>query len=436
MKALQLIIVCLLALQLKAQVPSPGFSSNDRILIRYATAHIGNGEIIENAYIEIQNGEISRVSDANNSRINESDYQLIIDANGQHVYPGFTIMDSRLGLVEIGAVNATHDYHETGSINPNVHTLPAFNSESKIIPTVRTNGVLMAQIAPVGGVISGTSSLVHFDGWTWQDACIKGLEGVYLNWPKRYRVTGWWAEPGGVKTNKHYQDEVDEVAAFMRASQAYAQLETPEEINLRHESMRAVCSGKERLYIRVDWARDILDVVQFVRAHNIKKVAIVGGAEAHLVMTELKENNIAVVLDRVHSLPVHDDSPVDEPFKLAKTLIDGGIDVAFACNGGMEAMISRNLPFQVGTAVHYGLDYEQAIKCMTLTPAMLMGVETRYGSLEPGKSATLFISEGDALDIRTNAITAALIDGVMIDLSNHQIELYEKFARKLGVQTP
>lgn len=417
----------------QAQVPAPGKPTDDRVLIRYAKVHVGNGEVIENAYLEIQNGEFSRVSDANTSRINESDYSMIIDAEGKEVFPGFIVMDSRLGLVEIGAVRATHDYDEVGELNPNVRALPAFNTESKIIPTVRTNGVLMAQIAPVGGRISGASSLVHFDGWDWQDAAVRADEGVYLNWPHRYRQTGWWAAPGEIKGNKEYGNQVDELERYFEEAVAYQALDKKDPQNLRFESLAGVLDGSARLYIRADWAKDILDAVQFIRKFKLKKTAIVGGAEAHLVTTELKENNIPVVIDRVHKLPVHPDSPLDEPFTLAKKLSDAGVMICFATNGDMEAMISRNLPFQVGTAVHYGLDYEKAIESLTLVPARLAGVEEHYGSIEPGKVATFFLCEGDPLDMRSNVITQAFIEGKMIDLTNHQVDLYHKFSEKHGV---
>lgn len=407
--------------------------SQSKTLIRYATAHLGNGEKIDNAYIELQGKSITKVADANKTRINEADYDTIIEASGKHIYPGFIIMDSRLGLTEIDAVQASHDYQEVGDFLPNVRTLPAFNTESKIIGTVRTNGVLMGQISPVGIGISGQSSVVHFNGWNWQEAAIKADEGIFLSWPDRYRQTGWWAEPGSSKINKNYDDQVKSIKDFFAESKAYSLSQTPAEQNLRFEAMRGVFAASKRVYIRVNWAKDILDVVQFIRSNGIKNATIVGGSESHLVATALKENNISVVIDRVHQLPSHEDSPVDEPFKLASMLVNQGVEIAFASSGSMEAMISRNLPFQAGTAVHYGLDYEEAIQSLTETPAKLLGIEQAYGTLESGKAATLFISEGDALDITGNNVTVAFIEGVMIDLENHQTQLNKKFAKRHGV---
>lgn len=397
------------------------------VLIRYATVHIGNGEKIDNAYVSFKGNEFTRVTDANTARINLSDYDTIIDAAGKHIYPGFILMDSRLGLTEIDAVRATHDYEETGTYLPNVRALPAFNSESKIIATVRTNGILMAQIAPVGARISGTSSVVHFNGWNWTDATIRADEGLYLNWPSRYRHTGWWGEPGKAKASDDYNTQVNDLYDFFDEAVAYSTVSGQTPKNLRFEAMRRLFGNNARLYVRVDWAKDILDVVQFARHYKLKHVTIVGGSEAHLVTTELRENNISVVIDRVHKLPEHIDSPIDEPFEIPSLLSAEGISIAFATSGDMEAMISRNLPFHVGTAIAYGLEYEEAVKSITYNPAKLLGIDDHFGTVESGKSATFFLCDGDAFDMRSNKVSAAFVSGEQVDLFNHQEALYLKY---------
>ncbi|MEZ4721409.1 MAG: amidohydrolase family protein [Flavobacteriales bacterium] len=430
MKYSSALMLVLLSLVGMSQIPSPGKKNTKKVLVRYATAHVGNGEKIENAYLAFNGDEITMLANGNNMRINVLDYDSIIDAEGKHIYPGFIIMDSRLGLTEIDQVNATHDFNETGMLTPNVRALPAFNAESKVVSTVRTNGILMAQIAPSGGVLSGTSACVHFDGWNWKDAAVRGEEGVYLNWPSRYGYRGWWAEPGSSKENKKYEEQQRQIYDYFAEARAYSVDSSQQEQNLRFESMRGLYSGSKRLYVRVNWAKDILDVVQFLRQSGIENYAIAGGAEAHLVTTELKENHVPVIIDRVHKLPAHEDDPLYKPFELASQLVEAGVEVAFATSGDMEAMISRNLPFQVGTAVHHGLEYEKAIQCITQVPAKLMGIEENYGTIESGKKATFFISSGDALDITTNNVEAAFVDGRPVDLNNSQIELYKKYSKR------
>jgi len=413
------------------EVGSTKAKSSSSVLVQYATVHVGNGEVIDNAYVAFQGNEITLVTDATKSRIRQAEYDTVIHADGMHMFPGFIVMDSRLGLTEIGAVRATHDFRETGKNNANVRALPAFNTESDVIATARPNGVVGAQIAPKGGLISGQSSYVHFHGANWLDASVNPDEGVFINWPSSYGYGGWWGERSASKDNKAYSKQREELDTFFADAIAYAKRDSGDNgpKNLKLEACKHVIEGQARLYIRANWAKDILDAIQFARKYNLKKVSIVGGAEAHLVSTELKENNISVVIDRVHKTPVHNDDPIDQPFLLAGQLIEAGVEIAFATSGDMEAMVSRNLPFQVGTAVFHGLDYEKAISAITLVPSTLMGMEKTHGSIEPGKVPTFFLCKGDPLDMMTNKIDIMFIEGKQVDLTNRQYELYQKFKK-------
>ena len=147
-------------------------------------------------------------------------------------------------------------------------------------------------------------------------------------------------------------------------------------------------------------------------------------------MNVLKENNIPVILKRIHRLPKNEDSKLYSPYEQAKILNDNNITFAFSYAGEMDAMGSRNLPFTAGTAVSYGLKYEDAIKALTLNTAKILGVEENLGSLEQGKEATFFISTGDALDILGNNVENIFIKGESIELENHQSKLNQKYTER------
>ena len=157
---------------------------------------------------------------------------------------------------------------------------------------------------------------------------------------------------------------------------------------------------------------------------------MVGAYDSWLVADLLKDRNIPIILRRVHSLPMREDDPIDLPYKLPKILLDKGLLVALENSGRMEAMGTRNLPFYAGTAAAYGVSKEAALSMITLNTAIILGVDHRLGSIELGKDATLFISDGDALDMRTNQVILAFINGNRLDLTNPQIELYQKFTKK------
>jgi len=251
MKFLQLINISLLLLLPQFMIAQiiPGAKQTKSILISGATAHIGNGKVIENASILLENGEITAIESGDGLQTTSSGYELV-DAKGKHVYPGFIAMNTRLGLVDIDMVRATRDFREVGAINPHVRALIAYNTDSKILPTVRTNGVLMAQICPEGNGISGQSSLMALDGWNWQDAVITADQGIHLAWPRDYRRTGWWAEPGGIKKNDKYGDQVEKIENYMLEAQAYAK-DNPKKKDLRMDAMKGLFDKSKKLYVRL-----------------------------------------------------------------------------------------------------------------------------------------------------------------------------------------
>lgn len=420
-------LACFLVFSALHAQQTPANKQTKAISIEGATAHLGNGDVIENALIMFDGGKITFVGSANMriARIGE-----VIDGKGKHVYPGFILPNSTLGLVEIDAVKATDDDSEIGTWNPNIRSLIAYNAESKIVESMRPNGVLIGQITPRGGRISGTSSVVQFDAWNWEDAAIKTDDGIHMNWPSNFsRGRSWLGEDPSIKMNKDYTSQIKEIEDYFNNAKAY--LKGAKSIkNLSYAALEGLFDGSKKLYINVDDEKGIIDAVNFSKKNNVKHIVIVGGIEAYKVTDVLKSNNIPVVLNRVHSRPNQTDDDYDLPFKTAKLLVDKGIKVSLQANGQMERMNSRNLPFYAGTTVAHGLTKEQALKLITLNPAEILGIDELYGSLETGKSATLFISEGDALDMRTNIISHAYIDGRLISLETHQTELWKRYSNK------
>ena len=390
-----------------------------------ATAHLGNGDKIENSVISINNGKFEVIADASLIRIDPSAFDTIIKVYGKHIYPSFILPNTILGLNEINAVRASNDYKETGKINPNVRSLIAYNTDSRVSKTVRSNGVLIAQVTPRGGIISGQSSIMHLDGWNWEDAKIKEDDGVHLNWPSSYYYTGWWAEPGEAKKNKEYGNNIKEINTIFNKAKAYSK--SSNIIDLKMESMKGLFNGSKQLYIHVDKTSDMRDAIEFATNLNIKKIVLVGAEEALNITDLLIDHNIPIILNRVHRLPTSQDTYIDDPFTQPARLQKAGILFCLSYKGGMEAMGSRNLPFTAGTTVAYGQKYEDAISSITLNTAKILGIDKLVGSIEEGKDATFFISSGDALDMRTNNIEAAYIRGKMIDLNTHQKDLYKQF---------
>lgn len=431
MRALHIFILVFLASPLFAQIPAPGPEQTEPIILMNGTAHLGNGEVIENSAIAFEDGKLTIVGDATTMKLDLSKFE-VIDCQGKDIYPGIIAPNTQLGLIEIGAVRATHDEDEVGGFNPNIRSLIAYNTDSRVTTTVRSNGVMIAQTVPTGGRISGSSSVVQLDAWNWEDAAVKADDGIWLSWPNWFQYRGWWAEPGPTEKNKRYEEQVEEIMEFMTQAQAYLEQDEVDKTNLKFEAMRDVMEGEAKLFVRVSYVRAMLDVLSRLQDFDESlQLVLVGARDAHLILDELEGSGVQLILSETHRLPAHDHSPVNEPFETPSLL--AAADIEF-CLSGQGFWQQRNLMFHAGTAVGHGMDYERAIQMITYDAAKILGIDEHYGSLETGKSATLIISTGDVLDMMTSHIEGAFIDGRPVNLTNKQVELYEKFSGKYGLE--
>lgn len=396
------------------------------VLLLNGYLHVGNGEVLESALVGVRNGRIALVKNSLAYTYKTEEWDTIIDLQGQHMYPGFVAPNSTLGLTEIDAVRATRDYNEVGIYNPHVRSQIAFNVESKVISTVRTNGVLLTQATPRGGSISGTSSVMAMDGWNWEDATVLKDDGIHVNWPSS--TQGNWGE--GVKRNEQYDAQKREMTTFFDMAEAYTKLPADQQTDGRLDAMKGCFEEKKRVYFHANDIQQLLDIISFSNKYDFKHPVIIGGNDSYLVPKQLIDAGFSVMLTRLHSLPEREEDAVDQPFKLPYLLQTAGVPFCLQNEGDMEAMNARNLPFQAGTAMAYGLTEEQAVAAISLSACKILGIDKDYGSVEEGKSATLFVSAGSALDMRSNNLTLAMVNGLFMSLDNSQKALYEKYEGK------
>ena len=409
-------------------VPVPAADQSEPIAITGAVIHIGNGMIVNDGIITFDRGLITAVGVAGGG-INLVNHALI-DVEGRHVYPGFVLPNSTLGLIEVNSVRATSDVLEEGDINASVRSAIAYNTDSEIIPANRFNGILTAQVAPQGGLISGSSTVFKLDGWNWEDAMLAEDVGLHLHWPS-YVQRRRNSETGLFETvdNENYEGQTQLLHSLFQDAQAYSgQL-----LNLNLLAMQPLFNGVTKLFIHADEAKQIISAIRFARSYGIQDLVLVGGADALSVKDFLLAQNVPVIYERIHELPQREWQDVDMPFKTPFLLHDAGIKVGIG-GGATSIDRQRNLPFFAGTAAAYGLNRETALAMITSVNAEILGVADRVGTLEVGKDATLFISEGDALDMRTSQVLGAYIQGRDIDLYGTQQQLYERFRVKYANQ--
>jgi len=411
-----------LSLLSKAQISSPAQKQIKTVLIYGATIHIGDGRVLKNGNIRFENGSITAI-DTGKPDLTKADYEYI-NAQNKHAYPGLIAPNTNVGLTEIDAVRSTRDHTEVGENNANVRSIIAYNTDSKIIPTLRSNGVLLVQVTPSGGSVSGSSSIVQLDAWNWEDAVVKTDDALHINWPFLSPSSRRNAEQGE-NEKQQFEKEIKAIEEIFINAQSYC-LSKPTESNLKLEAFREVFSKTRKVFIHTNGVREIIKAVQSLQKFGITPV-IVGGAESYLISGFLRDHKVGVILLGTQNLPALPEEDIDMPYKLPKILKDSGVLYCLADNGAWQ---QRNLPFQAGTAVAYGLTTEEALMSVTKNTSEILGIEYKYGTLAIGKSATLIISEGDVLDTRSSNVTNAWIDGRRIDLNTNQKELDAKYRRK------
>lgn len=409
---------------------APAPRQSQPIVVTGATVHVGNGQVLNNASVVIVNGKITAVG----TNITPPAGAKTVDAQGKHVYPGLILSSSNLGLVEVNSVRATSDAREIGDMNPNLHAIIAYNTDSKVTNTLRPNGILLANIVPEGGLLSGQSSVVQLDAWNWEDAAYKTDNGLHFRMPSLLARPRFGGRGGGAAAQtpptdpvKEALDRIDEFKGFLRQAKAYNGLNKPDEVNLKYAAVKGLFDKSKKLYIHASTVKQILVAIDIAKEFNLDAV-IVGGEDSWQVADLLKQHNMSVILSQPHSLPILPDDDVDQPYKTAALLQKAG--VTFAINDEDGQTRGRNLAFNAGTAVAYGLTKEQALQAITLSAAKVLGVADKTGSIEVGKDANIIISEGDILDMRTNQVTQAFIQGREIELESKQTQLYDKYKKK------
>jgi ABC-type molybdate transport system substrate-binding protein len=401
------------------------------VILTGGTIHTGTGDVIENGLIAFASGKITFVGKAADYKDDKS-HAEIIDVSGKQVYPGLIFPNTSLGLIEIGSgVEVASDNQEIGDLNPNVRAIVAYNADSHVLPVIRSNGILLAQIVPTGSLLPGTSSIVQLDAWNWKDAADKIDNGIQIGWPRKSPSGGRGytmieLAPATSATNQ-YDKNVELLEKIFTDAVAYAALEKPEDTNLRLEAMKGLFDGSKILFISASEAKGIIASISFAKRYGVKKIVLVEANEtAWSVKDFIRENSIPVLLSDPLSLPMYDYSDIRLPFKLAAMFKKEGILVGLT----YSSQAYGNLPFAAGETAAYGLTKEEALQTVTINNAKILGIDDKTGSLETGKDANIVVSKGDLLDMRTNNVEYAFITGRNISLDNKHKQLYRRFQAK------
>jgi imidazolonepropionase-like amidohydrolase len=432
---------CLLSIALlpagAQEVIYPAKEFKGKTFITNGTIHVGNGTVIENGTVVISNGKITSVGAGASSPGSDT---RVIDAKGKHVYPGLILANTDIGLKEIAnGVRASNDHTELGEFNSNIRAITAYNTDSRVMAVLRSNGILLASVAPQGGSVSGSSTIVQLDAWNWEDAAYQMDAGMHITLPsfisrgggRRFAGFPGFPGAGGADAGKSALEKVEEIKSFFRQAKAYIQEPVHSNVNLKLEAMRPLIEKKQKLFVHGDQIKQMLIAIDFAKEFGVD-VVIVGGSESFQIADLLKANNISVILDQCLNLPATEDDDIDQPFKTPAALQKAGV---LYCISDDDANTRyRNLSYNAGIAATFGLTKEEALSAITLNAAKILGVDGKTGSIEVGKDANIVVSEGDLLDMKTSTVTDALIQGRQINLDNKQKQLYERYKYKYSLK--
>lgn len=407
-------------------------ASAETLLLSGATIHTVSGETITNGQVLVRDGKIAAVG----TSVAPADAKQV-SLDGLHLYPGMTALNTDLGLAEIDAVRATLDIREVGEYTPDVYSWLAVNPDSELLPVARANGISHFEPVPAGAVLAGQSGLMALDGWTTEQMVTKPAVALHVYWPsatldttpkEKARNPRQWKSLED--QNRERREKLRQLDEFFAEARAYARAKDNRkdfQVVPAWEAMLPVVRGEISVTIHANDARQIRAAVSWARTNGVKMI-LADGLDAWRVAEVLATNNVPVVFGHVFTRPQRETDGYDAQFRAADVLSKAGVKVAFSGGGdpGGNGSLVKNLPYAAAQAVAFGLPADEALKAITLYPAQIAWVADRLGSIEVGKNATFFVTDGDVLDIRSN-VKRMWIGGKEVSLENRHTRLYEKY---------
>jgi imidazolonepropionase-like amidohydrolase len=408
-----------------------GSASAETLALVGGTVHTVSGPTIENGTVVIENGRITAVG----AGLAPPAGAKVVQVSGKHVYPGLIASNSVLGLTEIESVRGTNDYEETGQINPNIRSEVQINPDSDLLPVARVNGVTSALIVPQGGALSGTSALIHLDGWTAEDMTVRAPIALHINWPNMTPVRSRFNPVSDEDQKKARDLAIENLRKAFGDARAYWQAHDAEgrsgiprhDRDVKWDAMGRALKGEIPVIIRAGALNQIRAALRFMDEEKLPRVILMDGDDAWRIADEINARHIAVITDGTLGMPRHRFDAYDENFSVPARLRAAGIPFCISDGGStFGAMNARNLAYNAGMAAAFGLPRDEALRSITLYPAQILGVSDQLGSIEPGKIADLMVADGDPLEITTR-VEQVWIAGRPMPMENRQSRLFEKY---------
>ncbi|WP_027671563.1 amidohydrolase family protein [Rheinheimera baltica] len=405
----------------------PGQVQKAPILLTGLTVHtVTNGVKVDNDVLLVD-GKIAAVG----KDLTAPDGATVMALDGKHLYPGLIALANQLGLIEIEAVRATDDTTEVTQTNPDIKARLAYNADSEVIPTIRSNGFAYSMVYPSGSMLMGQSSLMQLDAWNHQDALVAEGTGLHIRWPNASTLGSRWNPKPADEVRKANAEQLEKLQQYFKDAKAYYDAEKAglnTGLDSRWHEMLAVFDAKRPLFVHADDERQIRQAILLAKEYGLK-LTIVGGRDSWRMADELAAAMVSVIYTAPYGLPSRGDENYQQAFIVPKTLQDAGVQYALSLDGFWD---TRNLVFAAGQAISFGLTPEQALRSVTINAAQIAGVADKIGSIEVGKAASLVVSDGHIFDYLGHKVTHLWIDGREVDLNNRHKQLHQKYQQRIN----
>lgn len=400
--------------------------SAQTLVVKAQQIHTVSGKTIANGVVICVDGKIASIGDAASVVI--PDGAKILEA--QIVTPGLIDVRSSVGLSGILNVDHDSDHLESSTpLQPELRAMDAYNPREELVEYVRGFGITTVHTGHAPGeLISGQTLIAKTRGGTVQDALIMDGKAVCATLAESSKKPGKQSPGTRGKQMAMLRSLLIEAVEYRSKTAKVAKVDdkkidagNKEEPNkegaeeskvarsLKLEALVDVLDGRKALVITADRAQDIASALRLGEEFGVR-IWLDSAAEAYQLLPQIKKAGVPVLLHA--SMARASGDRENMTFRSAALLKENGIP--FAIESGFEAYVPkvRIVLFEAALAAAHGLSKEDALESITLSPAKILGISDRVGSIEVGKDADLALYDGDPLEYTTHC-TGVVIDGVV-----------------------
>lgn len=383
------------------------------------TVHPVDSPAIPNGVVVIEDGRISAVGPEGS--VSVPDGARRIDARGRVVTPGFFDAATHVGLVEVGSVGGTRDYALDGdAVRAAFRVSDGLNPYSTVVRVTRAGGVTTVAVTPSGGAIAGQGAVLDLAGSTAPEMLVRDPSAVYaaIN-------PGGAASAGGARGGLllRLREVLDDARVYSERGDAYERgaIRSLSASRLDLRALQPVLERRLPLVVRASRAADIDAALRLADEYDLRLV-IEGGEEAWLRADRLADAGVPVIVKPLSNLPTSFDR-LGTRYDNAARLARAGVPVVIST---LDTHNARNLRQEAGNAVRFGMEWDAALRAVTLAPAEAFGVADGRGSLEAGKAADIVVWSGDPFELSSSPVEV-FIRGRRVDLDSRQKQLLERY---------